>query len=190
LLDKVKDTQMEETLAPLFAYWRDSRHPGEKFGDFTYRIGKEGLLAYMDAYTLTEKDLAADPETDVDSDSDVSVAPVVTQAELRAEMVKSDDIACEIDKLDYLQVIPECRDDEPTANGAKPPAAAPAAAPAAKPPADAKICEVSGFRMFKGNLPQWRVRWTADDTESWEIFDKIDSDTVRARALDIQAATK
>jgi hypothetical protein len=98
---------------------------------------------------------------------------------------KSDaaDIACEIDKLDYLQVIPECRDDEPTAKAA--PVAKQAAAPA-----DAKISEVSGFRMFKSNLPQWRVRWAADGAESWETFDKLDSEPVRARALELEAAAK
>merc|ERR1719326_775117 len=85
ILDKVADKKMEETLAPLFAYWKEARQDGEKFGDFTHRIGKDGLLAYMDGYTVTAADLA-DPETDAESDSDVSIAPVVTQAELRAEM--------------------------------------------------------------------------------------------------------
>merc|ERR1719199_2157214 len=90
---------------------------------------------------------------------------------LRAAMSKNgakDDIACEIDKLEYLQVMPECRDDEPAAK------AAPAAAKApAKAPADAKISEVSAFRLFKGNT-QWGVRWAADGAESWETFDKLD----------------
>merc|ERR1719453_2176300 len=144
LLDKVADKKMEETLAPLFAYWKEARHEGEKFGDFTHRIGKDGLLAYMDKYTVTEADLAG-PETDVDSDSDVSIAPEVTQAELRAEMTETktdsrDDLACEIDKLEYLQVIPECRDDEPMAKAA--PVAVKAAAPTAKPSGDAKFSEV------------------------------------------------
>jgi hypothetical protein len=186
LMDKVKDEKMEETLAPLFNYWKEARHEGEAFGDFTHRIGKDGLLAYMDGYTLTEADLAG-PDADAESDSDVSIAPVVTQDELREEMAVSkdnNDLACEIDKLDYLQVIPECRDDEPVA------AAAPAAKPAppAAAPAGAKVSEVSAYRIFKGNT-QWRVRWAADGAESWETFDKLDSDAVRARALELQTAT-
>jgi hypothetical protein len=190
LKDKVQDATMEETLAPLFAYWKEARTEGEAFGDFTHRIGKEALLAYIDGYTLTATDLAG-PADEAESDSDVSISPVVTQDELRATMAKGDskdDIACEIDKLDYLQVIPECRDDEPAAkvNGAAPAAAAKAPAPA---PAAGKFSDVSAFRMFKGNQ-QWRVRWTADGAESWETFDKMDSDTLRQRALEIQAATK
>merc|ERR1719453_2819519 len=171
LLDKVADKKMEETLAPLFAYWKEARHDGEKFGDFTHRIGKDGLLAYMDGYTVTEKDLA-ESEADLDSDSDVSISPVVTQAELRAAMAETKgdetDIACEIDKLDYLQVIPECRDEE----------------------AAAQISDVSDFRMFKGNLAQWRVSWAVDNTTSWETFEKLDSEPLRAKALELKALVK
>merc|ERR1719460_798308 len=93
ILDRVKDKNMEETLAPLFAYWRDSRTPGEKFGDFTHRKGKEDLLAFMDGYTVTEEDLKDDKmyDEDADSESDASVAeitPVVTQDQLQEEMAK------------------------------------------------------------------------------------------------------
>jgi hypothetical protein len=136
----------------------------------------------------------------------VSIPPVTAQVELRTEMATGDvkgDLACEIDKLDYLQVIPECRDE--------PVAMAPVEAnadlaceidkldylqvipecrdePVATAPveADAKICDVSGFRMFKGNLPQWRATWTADGTTSWETFEKLDSESIRHRALEIQ----
>ena len=48
------------------------------------------------------------------------------------------DIACEIDKLDYLQVISECRGGEPMPAHVK-----------------AKITDVTGFRMFKGNWLSW-----------------------------------
>jgi hypothetical protein len=105
-----------------------------------------------------------------------------------------DDLACEIDKLEYLQVMPECR-DEPAAAKVSPAAmTTPAPVPAAlaplngSVPADAKISDVSGFRMFKGNLAQWRVRWAADGAESWETFDKLDSDVTRERGRALQAA--
>ena len=32
---------MEDRLAPLFAYWKEARNEGEKFGYFTHRIGKD-----------------------------------------------------------------------------------------------------------------------------------------------------
>merc|ERR1719326_1629006 len=88
LMDKMKDEKMEETLAPIFAYWKEAREEGEQFGDFTHRIGKDGLLAYMDGYTVTEADLAG-PAVEAESDSDVSISPVVTQDELRADMAKN-----------------------------------------------------------------------------------------------------
>jgi hypothetical protein len=130
------------------------------------------------------------------------------QKEVRAQMAKTKggntDIACAIDKLDYLQVIPECRDDEPTTAGDTDIACAidkleylqvipecrgdEENVAAATPPADAQIREVSGFRLFKGNLAQWRVRWAADEAVSWETFDKLDSAPVRARALELQTA--
>jgi hypothetical protein len=144
------------------------------------------------------------------------ISPVVTQAKVPAEMAKTaggdTDIACEIDKLEYLQVIPECRDDEPVAADEPIAAADPdiaceidkleylqvipecrddePVAAAAMPTVGAQISAVSGFRMFKGNLAQWRVRWSADDTESWERFDTLDSEPLRARALELQAAAK
>jgi hypothetical protein len=63
-----------------------------------------------------------------------------------------------------------------------------ATAAAPKPAGDAQISEVRGFRMFKENVAQWHVRWTADDAVSWETFDKLDSEPVRVRALELQAA--
>jgi hypothetical protein len=88
-MDRVKDKNMEETFfAPLFAYWRDAREPGERFGDFTHRKGKEDLLAFIEGYTVTDEDLQDAPE-DAESDSDESVpeiTPVVTQDQLKAEM--------------------------------------------------------------------------------------------------------
>jgi hypothetical protein len=91
LLDRMKDKNMEETLAKLFAYWRDDRSPAESFGEFTHRKGKEDLLAFMDGYTVTEEDLKDEAMYDEDaaSDSDASLAeitPVLTQDELNAEM--------------------------------------------------------------------------------------------------------
>jgi sulfite reductase (ferredoxin) len=91
LMDRVKDKNMEETLAALFAYWRDSRSAGERFGDFTHRMGKEDILAFVKGYTVTEADLK-DPEMyddNADSESDESIAeisPVMTQDQLNAEM--------------------------------------------------------------------------------------------------------
>jgi sulfite reductase (ferredoxin) len=91
LLDRVKDKNMEETLAALFAYWRDSRTAGEAFGDFTHRIGKDGLLEFIKGYTVTEKDLKDEAMYDetAETDSDESVAeisPIVTQDQMKAEM--------------------------------------------------------------------------------------------------------
>merc|ERR1719463_677660 len=87
-----------------------------------------------------------------------------------------DDIVCAIDNLDYLQVIPECRDTEP---------GAPEEAQQAK--ADGKISEVSGFRQYKGNQ-QWYVRWSNDGAVSWETWDKLDSEPIRAAAKALQTA--
>merc|ERR1719238_2500893 len=182
LLDKVKDTQMEETLEPLFAYWKEARTEGEAFGDFTHRIGKEGLLAYMDGYTATGKDLAA-AESDAESDSDASIAPVVTQAELRAEMKGAQVTpAAEPAKPERRKDGVYYRNPVPHTNGTTP-------APPPKPAGDAKIREVRAFRMFKGN-PQWQVSWAADGAESWETFDKLDSAPARESALELQAAAK
>jgi sulfite reductase (NADPH) hemoprotein beta-component len=36
--DTVKDPEIENELRPLFTRWRDSRLPGERFGDFAARI--------------------------------------------------------------------------------------------------------------------------------------------------------
>jgi hypothetical protein len=50
-----------------------------------------------------------------------------------------------------------------------------------------KIKEVFAYRVFKNNR-QWCVEWTADNTVSWESFDKIDSDHLREKALALEKA--
>jgi hypothetical protein len=87
-----------------------------------------------------------------------------------------DDIVCAIDNLDYLQVIPECRDTEPVA-----------IEEAQQAKTDGKISEVSGFRQYKGNQ-QWHVRWSNDGAVSWETWDKLDSEPIRAAAKALQTA--
>jgi hypothetical protein len=72
-------------------------------------------------------------------------------------------------------------------------AAAAAGEPAvAKPPAAAVeglIQEVTAYRVFMKN-PQWYVKWTADNSESWETWDKLDSDHLREKARELEKAAK
>jgi len=48
--DKVKYADMEKFLEPVFVNWRDNRKPGEALGDFTMRLGKEGIKSFCDTY--------------------------------------------------------------------------------------------------------------------------------------------
>jgi sulfite reductase (ferredoxin) len=48
--DKMKQTDLEATLEPVLAYWRDSRAAGEAFGDFTNRVGKDAIDQYVAAH--------------------------------------------------------------------------------------------------------------------------------------------
>jgi len=50
LANKVKWSGMDAFMEPLLVYWRDSRTPGESFGDFASRIGVEGLTKYQSTY--------------------------------------------------------------------------------------------------------------------------------------------
>jgi hypothetical protein len=287
LMDRVKDKNMEETfLAPLFAYWRDSRTPGERFGDFAHRMGKEDLLAFIKGYTVTDEDLQDAPE-DAESDSDESVpeiTPVVTQDQLKAEMaaakrpvgpeatkaamdariMEDKEVAKEtqlgmvtrigtreevsknektaaktkVDKEDHKAVVheePKAPKDQSAAIS-EAIAAATAASKAsetemaaelkakgdveasmmtayenadeerlrkketeetlakAKKPAAIHteaglISEVFAYRVFKKN-PQWCVEWTADSSVSWETWEKLDSDQLRAKALELQKSVE
>lgn len=47
--EKVKIGDMETFLEPIFKYYKDNRKQGEAFGDFTHRIGKDGLKAKVSA---------------------------------------------------------------------------------------------------------------------------------------------
>jgi hypothetical protein len=51
--------------------------------------------------------------------------------------------------------------------------------------AEGLIREVCAYRVFKNN-PQWCVEWTADNAVSWETWDKLDSDQLREKALELQ----
>ena len=43
--DLVPEADVAATLAPVFRYFRDERTPGESFGDFCHRKGKDDLEA-------------------------------------------------------------------------------------------------------------------------------------------------
>lgn len=43
--DLVPEAEVISTLVPVFRQFRDTRQPGEAFGDFCHRVGKEGLPA-------------------------------------------------------------------------------------------------------------------------------------------------
>jgi sulfite reductase (ferredoxin) len=45
---------LASTLRPLLVIWRDERQPGEKFGDFAYRVGVEYLHARVAKDEATE----------------------------------------------------------------------------------------------------------------------------------------
>jgi sulfite reductase (ferredoxin) len=47
LKDKVKMPEMEAFLAPIFRMYKEERQDGEAFGDWTWRVGKEGLLTKL-----------------------------------------------------------------------------------------------------------------------------------------------
>jgi len=49
--NKVKWDNMDAFLEPLLVYWRDSRRPGEAFGDFTARVGLDSLKSYQSSYS-------------------------------------------------------------------------------------------------------------------------------------------
>jgi hypothetical protein len=68
-------------------------------------------------------------------------------------------------------------------------AAAGTAEVAAQKPAagGALIREVTAYRVFMRN-EQWLVTWAADGSESWERFDKLDSEALREKALALQKA--
>jgi hypothetical protein len=51
------------------------------------------------------------------------------------------------------------------------------------------ISEVFAYRVFKKN-PQWCVEWTADSSVSWETWEKLDSDQLRAKALELQKSVE
>lgn len=71
ILDKVKEDQLEKTLAPWLVMYTKLATPGEAFGDFCHRIGKDGLLAYSEEYN-----------------SDGSSAPAATAVEYEVKAEK------------------------------------------------------------------------------------------------------
>jgi sulfite reductase (ferredoxin) len=42
--DLVATSEVVSTLVPVLRYFKDSRQPGESFGDFCHRLGKDALL--------------------------------------------------------------------------------------------------------------------------------------------------
>merc|ERR1719506_3248169 len=63
---KVKLREFEETLEPLFAFFKSRRKAGESFGDFCSRIGFTALREYQKAY-VSPPSYAAQPRLAVDS---------------------------------------------------------------------------------------------------------------------------
>jgi sulfite reductase (ferredoxin) len=57
--DLIHLDDLAATVRPLLAVWRDQRRPGERFGDFTARLGVETLHAYADAWQLAQTERAA-----------------------------------------------------------------------------------------------------------------------------------
>jgi sulfite reductase (ferredoxin) len=51
--DRVKWADMDKTLEPLLVQWRDSRLPGEAFGDFCFRVGVKDLSAFSASYAFS-----------------------------------------------------------------------------------------------------------------------------------------
>ena len=51
------------------------------------------------------------------------------------------------------------------------------------------ISDVFAYRVFKKN-PQWCVEWTSDGAVSWEAWEKLDSDQLRAKALELQKSVE
>ena len=45
LFERIKQAEITNRLAPIVAAWANGRTPGEGFGDFCHRTGKEALLA-------------------------------------------------------------------------------------------------------------------------------------------------
>jgi len=53
--DKVKWVDMDATLEPLLAFWKQQRsHSDEAFGDFCTRIGLQGLSEYVPLSSTTQ----------------------------------------------------------------------------------------------------------------------------------------
>lgn len=51
--DMVPEEEVVSTLAPLFLYYKQERHPGETLGDFCHRKGQADLVAWTDGYAAT-----------------------------------------------------------------------------------------------------------------------------------------
>jgi sulfite reductase (ferredoxin) len=47
LVDKLAENAVPDTLDVLFGLFAEERAPGEGFGDFCYRVGREALLSAL-----------------------------------------------------------------------------------------------------------------------------------------------
>eukprot|EP00873_Tetraselmis_striata_P028760 jgi/Tetstr1/449024/TSEL_036249.t1 len=53
-MDKMKLSKLEETLEPMFMYWKTSRKAGEALGDFIARVGLSAISEYSASYIPDE----------------------------------------------------------------------------------------------------------------------------------------
>lgn len=85
--DRVKVKDLEATLEPIFAAWRDGRKPGEAFGDFGARLGMAGLKAAAAAAAATMAPASVDPAV-AKALSDAAKAQGKTVEQLAADTLK------------------------------------------------------------------------------------------------------
>eukprot|EP00187_Rhodella_violacea_P014476 CAMPEP_0184716924 /NCGR_PEP_ID=MMETSP0314-20130426/6530_1 /TAXON_ID=38298 /ORGANISM="Rhodella maculata, Strain CCMP 736" /LENGTH=751 /DNA_ID=CAMNT_0027180411 /DNA_START=11 /DNA_END=2266 /DNA_ORIENTATION=+ len=65
LYDKVKDSALEAVFEPILVLYRDSKNPGESFGDFCSRVGKEELVRVSEPALLNSAEKAPPVEAPV-----------------------------------------------------------------------------------------------------------------------------
>jgi sulfite reductase (ferredoxin) len=49
---KMKDSDLETTVEPIFAMFKEKKQQFEAFGDFCHRVGAEAIEHYSKTYTL------------------------------------------------------------------------------------------------------------------------------------------
>jgi sulfite reductase (ferredoxin) len=49
---KMKESDLETTMEPIFAMFQEKKEPFEAFGDFCHRVGSEAIEQYGKSYKL------------------------------------------------------------------------------------------------------------------------------------------